>query len=133
MTSDASAEASDALVRAFIAAWEHRDTEFILACLTDDAVYHSMPLSPIEGRGAVAAWVRGFAGKPPGRLTIRHQVATRDVVMNERTDVITVNGRTVTLPICAVFEMQGDRIAAWREYFDLAPARAAYEEPPQDT
>ena len=133
MTSDASAEASDALVRAFIAAWENRDTEFILACLTDDAVYHSMPLSPIEGRGAVAAWVRGFAGKPPGRLTIRHQVAARDVVMNERTDVITVNGRTVTLPICAVFEMQGDRIAAWREYFDLAPARAAYEEPTQNS
>ena len=133
MTSDGSAEASDALVRSFIAAWEHRDTEFILACLTDNAVYHSMPLSPIEGRGAVAAWVRGFAGKPPGRLTIRHQVATRDVVMNERTDVITINGRTVMLAICAVFEMQDGLIATWREYFDLAPARAAYGELPQDT
>ena len=129
MISDGSAEANDALVRSFSAAWEHRDTEFILECLTEDAVNHGMPLTPIEGKGAVAAWVRGFAGKPPGRLAVRHHVATRDVVMNERADVITLNGRTVTLLICAVFEMDGGRIAAWREYFDLAPARAAYGGP----
>ena len=118
-TSDGSAEASDVLVRSFIAASEHRDTESILACLTEDAVYHGMPLTPIEERAPVAAWVRRFAGKPPGRLAVRHHVATRDVVMNERTDVITVDGRTVTLLICAVFEMQaagsrpGASTSAW--------------------
>jgi len=129
VASDGSPEANDALVRAFVSAWEHRDTDFIVECLTDDAVYHAIPLTPIEGKGAVAAWVRGFDGKTPGRLAIRHQVATRDVVMNERMDVITLNGRTVTLPICAVFEMHDGQIAAWREYFDSAPAKAAYREP----
>jgi limonene-1,2-epoxide hydrolase len=129
VASDGSAEANDALVRAFVAAWEHRDTPFILECLTEDAVYHSVPLSPIEGKGAVAAWVRGFADKPPGRLEVHHQVASGDVVTNERTDVISLNGRRVTLPICAVFEIHDGRIAAWREYFDPAPAEAAYEEP----
>ena len=49
------------------------------------------------------------------------------MVMNERTDFITLNEKPVTLPICAVFEMDGGRIRAWREYFDLAPAKAAYE------
>ncbi len=108
-------------------AWERRDTAFILKCLTEDAVYQSVPLHPIEGKGAVAAWVRGFSGKPPGRLEVHHQAASGDAVMNERTDVITLNGRTVTLPICAVFEIHDGRIAAWREYLDLAPARTAYE------
>jgi limonene-1,2-epoxide hydrolase len=127
---DGSAEANDRLVRRFRSAWERRDADFIIGCLSDDAVYHSIPLSPIVGKQAVAAWVRGFAGKPPGRLEVRHQVAASDVVMNERTDVIVLNGRTVTLPICAVFELRDGRIRAWREYFDLAPAAAAYRESP---
>ena len=79
------------------------------------------------GKDGAAAWVRKFESVPPGRLEVRHQVASGDVVMNERTDSVTLNGKRVTLPICAVFEMQGGRIRAWREYFDLAPAKAAYE------
>jgi len=126
---DDRAEADDALVRDFMVAWERRDTEFILDRFTEDAVYHSVPLTPIVGKAAIAAWVRGFADVPPGRLEVRHQVASGDVVMNERTDFITLNGRAVTLPICGVFEMHEGRIRAWREYFDLAPAKAAYERP----
>lgn len=49
--------------------------------------------------------------------------------MNERTDYITLNRRPVTLPICGVFEIENGRIKAWREYFDLAPAKAAYDAP----
>jgi limonene-1,2-epoxide hydrolase len=32
----------------------------------------------------------------------------------------------VTLPICAVFEVEDGRIKAWREYFDTGPAKAAH-------
>jgi len=127
VASDGSPEANNALVRDFMAAWERRDTAFILDCFTDDAVYHSMPLTPIVGKAAIAAWVKGFEDVPPGRLEVRNQVASGAVVMNERTDSITLNGKPVTLPICAVFEMDGGRIRAWREYLDLAPAKAAYE------
>jgi ketosteroid isomerase-like protein len=44
---------NDALVRAFMQAWERRDAEFIIDCFTDDAVYHSMPLKPIVGKAAI--------------------------------------------------------------------------------
>ena len=116
---------NDAIVRAFLAAWEARDGAFILDHLTEDAVYHAMPLEPIAGKAALRAWVEGFAAVPPGRLEIKHQTATGDVVMNERTDRITIEGRAVTLPICAVFELRDGRISAWREYFDLAGLRRA--------
>ena len=66
MAPDGSAEANDALVREFMAAWERRDTAFILDCFAEDAVYHSMPLTPIEGKDAVAAWVKGFEEYRPG-------------------------------------------------------------------
>jgi len=127
VTPDGSAEANDALVRDFMAAWERRDTAFILDRMTEDAVYHAMPLTPIVGKDALAPWVRKFEAVPPGRLEVRHQLASGDAVMNERTDSITLNGKPVTLPICAVFEVERGRIRAWREYFDLAPAKAAYE------
>jgi limonene-1,2-epoxide hydrolase len=120
------AAANDAMVREFIAAWERRDTEHIVGRLTDDAVYHSIPLTPIVGKAAIRDWIAGFEGKPPGRLEIHHQIASDTVVMNERTDSITLNGQPVTLRITGVFEIEGGCIKAWREYFDLGPARAAY-------
>lgn len=120
------AAANDALVRRFLEAWERRDSEFIIGCFTDDGVYHSIPLEPIVGKDAIRRWVYGFVGTAPGRLEVHHQVASERVVMNERTDRITLNGKIVTLPICAVFEIRDGRIAAWREYFDLGPAKAAF-------
>jgi limonene-1,2-epoxide hydrolase len=38
-------------------------------------------------------------------------------------------GRPVTLPIMGVFKIEDGRIKAWREYFDLGPARASPREP----
>ena len=120
------AAGNDALVREFIAAWERRDTAHIVDCFTDDGVYHSTPLSPLVGKAAIREFVAGFEGVPPGRLEIRNQVASDTVVMNERVDHLTMNGKPVTLPIMGVFEIEGGRIKAWREYFDLAPVREAY-------
>jgi limonene-1,2-epoxide hydrolase len=127
VAADFETEANDVLVRDFLAAWQRRDTELILGFFTDDAVYHCVPLTPIVGKAALAEWVRAFDVKSPPRLDVHHQVASGDIVMNERTDHITLNGRPVPLPICAVFELEGRRIRAWREYLDLAPAKAAYE------
>jgi limonene-1,2-epoxide hydrolase len=126
MTDDFVEAANDALVRDFLAAWERRDTDHIVDCFADDGVYHSIPLTPIVGKQAIREFVAGFADVPPGRLEIHHQVASGKVVMNERTDYITINGVPVTLRICGVFEIEDGRIKAWREYFDVAPAKAAY-------
>ena len=117
---------NDAMIREFLAAWERRDTPYILDCFTADAVYHSIPLTPIVGKEAIEEFVTKFADVPPGRLEVRHQVAAGDIVMNERVDYISINGTAVVLPICGVFEIEEGRIKAWREYFDLGPARAAY-------
>ena len=101
--SGSSAASNDAMVREFLAAWERRDTEHIVERFTDDGVYHSTPLTPIVGKAAIREFVSGFVGVPPGRLVIHHQVATEHLVMNERTDHITLNGQPVVLPICGVF------------------------------
>ena len=119
------ASANDELVRALLLAWERRDTAFIVEHFADDAVYHAMPLPPIVGKSALEPWVRGFEKVPPGRLEIKSQVSGDHVVMNERVDTITLEGTEVSLPICAVFEITGGLVRAWREYFDLAGLRSA--------
>jgi limonene-1,2-epoxide hydrolase len=121
------ADANDVLVRRFISAWERRDTDFIVDSFTDDGVYHATPLDPIVGKAAIREFVASFEGKPPGRLEIRNQIAAETVVLQERIDYLTMNGKAVVLPIMGTFEIAPEgRIAAWREYFDLGPVRAAY-------
>ena len=116
---------NDRMVRDFLAAWERRDTEHIMSCWADDGVYHAISIPPIVGRAAFRAFVTRFERVPGGRLEIRRQVASDDVVMNERTDHITFRGKQLVVPICAVFEIRDGRIAAWREYFDPALFRSA--------
>jgi len=58
---------------------------------------------------------------PPPRIEIHHQVVSGGIVMNERTDHMTVEGRRFALPICGLFEIRGGLIKARREYFNLAP------------
>jgi limonene-1,2-epoxide hydrolase len=120
------ASANDKMIREFLAAWERRDTDHIVNAFAEDGVYHSIPLSPIVGRAAIREFVAGFEEVPPGRLEILHQVASDHVVLNERTDHLTMNGKPVTLPIMGTFEIEGGHITAWREYFDLRPVREAY-------
>jgi len=116
--------ANDAMIREFLEAWERRDTDAIVACFTDDAVYHNISLEPLVGRPAIRDFVAGYASVPPGRLEIVHQVASGGVVMNERVDRITLGGREVDLPICGVFEIRDGRICRWTDYYDSAPLPA---------
>jgi limonene-1,2-epoxide hydrolase len=120
-----SESSSGDIVSAMLAAWERRDSAFILEHLTEDAVYHAVPLRPVVGKAALEPWVKSFEQVPAGKLEVLHQVAGDNVVMNERLDHITLDGTRVLLPICAVFELRDERVAAWREYFDLAGLRTS--------
>ena len=124
MTS-ASEAANDAMIREFLKAWERRDTDYIVSCFTDDAVYHNVPLKPIVGKSAIREFVRQYEDVAPGHFEIHHQVGSGDVVMNERTDYVTVNGREIAIAICGVFEIEDGHIKAWRDYYDGTPFTAA--------
>lgn len=115
----------DAMIREFFRAWERSDTDFIVSCFTDDAVYHNIPMEPIVGKAAIREFVVRHANRPPRRVRIHHQVVSGGVVMNERTDYATINGREVVVPICGIFEIDNGRIKAWREYFDTGAFRSA--------
>jgi len=40
--------------------------------------------------------------------------------MNERVDRFKIGDKLVAIPVTGVFEVRAGKIAAWRDYFDLA-------------
>jgi limonene-1,2-epoxide hydrolase len=55
---------------------------------------------------------------------IRHIVADGNIVLTERVDHFLVNNKKVSVPCMGVFELQGGKIAAWRDYWDLTQFEA---------
>jgi limonene-1,2-epoxide hydrolase len=109
-------------VRAFIAAWQRNDLEEIMSYFADDCVYHNMPIPPARGIEATRSLIKGFSSMASRVEWVLLQIAETEsgVVLTERTDRFEIGGRWVELPVMGSFELQGGKITAWRDYFDLA-------------
>ena len=107
------------LVERFCAAWSTVDIAKILDFFTDDAVYHNMPLQPIQGKDAIKGVIEQFM-TPFERCDweVKQIAAQGDVVLTERVDRF-IGAKSVDLPVMGTFEIKGGKIAAWRDYFDL--------------
>lgn len=116
----------DAVVTEFCARWADADADTLTAYFTEDAVYHNIPMAPVVGKAAIRDFLGGFIGQFGGiDFRVHHQTSNGSVVMNERTDVFTMGGTTIELPVMGVFEVTEDgKIAGWRDYFDMAPLAA---------
>lgn len=110
-----------AVVRAFCDAWSRRDPEEIAGWFTDDGVYHNIPMEPAKGRGQILNLLR-FILAPAQKVEfeIKALAAAGTIVFTERVDRFEMAGKQVELPVAGVFEVEGDKIRAWRDYFDLA-------------
>ena len=113
------------VVRRFCAAWsDNVGAAELAAFFTDDAVYHNIPLAPVNGRGAIAnTFASLIRPGPPGIESIEFRImniaADGPVVMTERVDVFTLPGKRFELPVMGTFEVSDGKIIAWRDYFDM--------------
>ena len=119
---------ADSVVTEFCKLWAAPDPGEIATWFTEDAVYHNIPMAPVEGREAIRDFIAGFTGALDGiDFQVHRQLSASDVVMNERTDVMRKkDGGEVALPVTGVFEVRDGKIAAWRDYFDMAAVTAAF-------
>ncbi len=110
-----------ALVRRFCEAFAGRDVEAVLAFFHEDAVYHNMPLEPVQGKAAIRSVLETFM-RPAQEIEFRvlHAAAAGPVVFTERLDRFLMGERWVELPVAGVFEVREGKITAWRDYFDLS-------------
>ena len=72
------------------------------------------------GKDAVRKFVEPFLRTPKVR-TLRSSIRPpRAIGDNERVDTFVLGPKKIELPVAGVFEIRNGKIAAWRDYFDLA-------------
>jgi limonene-1,2-epoxide hydrolase len=102
-------------------AFAKHDAEALRPFLTDDVVYHNIPIDPAVGIDAAIAFIEGFFGMSESLVIEVLHVATRDnLVLTERVDTFTIGDKVAPLPVMGAFEIRDGKISAWRDYFDMA-------------
>lgn len=110
-----------ARVQALIDAWNANDLEGVLACFAPDAIYHNMPMEPLQGTEAIRAGLQAFmAGASEIDWQVISSASAGNRVLNERLDRFHINGTWLEMPVMGTFEVENDLITHWRDYFDLA-------------
>ena len=107
------------IVEQFIEAWNRMDFEAILDAMTDDVVYHNIPMEPLYGREAVKAYLASIGGFDEIDWRTLNIAENGNMVLTERVDDFVLEGRRISIPLMGVFEIRDGKIAAWRDYFDL--------------
>jgi len=110
----------ETIVREFCAMWPERNIERFLEFFTDDALYHNMPLEPVTGKDGIREVLNLFVPAEDLEAEILHLAAAGNRVFTERVDRMRFGDKKVVLPCAGVFEIRDGKIAAWRDYFDLA-------------
>ena len=109
------------LVSAFCKAWSNRDLDEILGYFTEDAVYHNMPMPPMQGKPAIKTILQQIISPTTWiEWETLNMAEAGNIVFTERMDRFEMGGKKVELPVAGVFEIEGGKIKAWRDYFDMA-------------
>jgi limonene-1,2-epoxide hydrolase len=112
---------NEKVVREFIAAWSNLDVDELVGYFAEDGTYYNMPITPVTGRDNLHGFIKAFlASWEKTDWEITNLLADGDLVMVERVDRTTADGRKVELPCLGVFEMENGKIKVWRDYFDMA-------------
>ncbi len=115
------------VVREFCDAWSTGDIDRIMRSFADDAVYHNIPMEPVVGTEAIRTFIEGFTAMVDRiEFEILHLAVNGNVVLTERIDTFVRPEGSVGLPVMGTFELDGTKITAWRDYFDLVQVTAAF-------
>jgi len=115
------------IVRAFLGAMEKLDYDAAMRHVADDCEYVNMPMGAVRGPAGIRGVLEPFfAPTLENQWVIRQIAAEGPVVFVERLDRHRLPGGWAELPVTGVFEVRDGRIAAWREYFDLATIQQGF-------
>ena len=108
------------------AAIDAKDTTAFVGYLTADAVFRFGSAPAVKGRDAISAAVDGFFGTIAASS---HQIDNvlqdgSTVVFEGKVTYTRHDDSTVCLPFADVFELDGDLIAVYKIYIDIAPLYA---------
>ncbi|MDP6730767.1 MAG: limonene-1,2-epoxide hydrolase family protein, partial [SAR324 cluster bacterium] len=105
----------------FFQAWNNRSLNGIIEFLSEDCIYHNMPMEPINGRSEIEAYIAPVIDTT---LSIEWTVLAiaedaKGRILNERLDRLKFSQGWLEIPIMGLLEFSEGRISLWRDYFDL--------------
>lgn len=115
-----------ALVKGHLAAWGNIDRfiETIADTCTEDLLWANSGLPTTQGLDQARKMLRQF-GTAFRAIEVDYLsvIEVDDRVWTERIDYMIDHqgNRALTCPTMGIFEFRGDRICAWRDYFDASP------------
>ncbi len=121
-----SADAAGFDTGGMFAAIDAKDTATFVSYLTEDAVFRFGSAPPVRGRGAIAEAVDRFFSTIAGsRHSIRNSLRSGATLVCEG-DVTyrRHDGSEIALPFTDVLELEGELIAHYKIYIDIAPLYA---------
>ena len=106
-----------AIVREFLTALAQPDTERATSLLSPDVVWLNTGLPTFRGR-RVHEMLRDMERRRVGfGVEIHHIAADGDVVLTDRTDVLTFGKVRTAFRVCGTFTVQNGHIVRWDDHF----------------
>ena len=108
------------VVRAELGAWSRLNIDEIVSHFAADAVWDNVPLGAVSGHHEIRKAVQGYVERTTqGDIEILNLAVAGNVVLTERVDHFVYDGKQIHARVMGAFEVNGDRITAWRDYFDV--------------
>ena len=108
------------VVRAELGAWSRLDVNEIVSHFAADAIWDNVPLGAVSGHEEIRKAVWGFVDRTTrGDIEILNLAVAGNVVLTERIDHFVYDGKAIHARVMGAFEVNGDKITAWRDYFDV--------------
>lgn len=109
------------VVQDFLGALERSDFDGATALLDDSVVYENVGMPIDRGKEATIATLKRFLILADRFEVIMHGIAENgDVVLTERTDILSGPGLHLEFWVCGRFEVKNGKITLWKDYFDWA-------------
>ena len=112
---------AEKVVRDFCQAVTRRSSAEVIGFFTPDAVYHNIPVEPVQGREMIQATLAQFIDISTAvEFEILALAVSGNKVLTERVDRFAINGKPIAIAVMGTFEISPDgKISAWRDYFDM--------------
>jgi limonene-1,2-epoxide hydrolase len=115
---------AEEIVRAELSAWDRLDVEGIMSHFAEDAVWE-FPGGLFAGHDEIREAVKGYLARTARcDIEVVNLAVADNVVLTERVDHFLFDGKTIDARVMGAFEVTGEKITAWRDYFDASADQA---------
>jgi len=110
---------AEAVVRAELRAWSSLDVDQIMTHFAPDATWlPGFTFPTYSGHEEIRQAVEGFLkDMTRAEIDVLNLAVAGNVVLTERVDRFIYQGKPLDAPGMGAFEVAGDKITAWRDYF----------------